>query len=335
MTEKSMFWDGIVLGDCGPYQQSHLMDTFFRALWNGTGNRGVLKSYGNELAVSGSSSPLQVDTGAAMIYGMFYENDSATTLDIPTPTTGTRTDSIVVRRSWTAQTSRVARKLGLVLTQTAGSIYEIPLAQVTINSSGTITSIVDTREFCTISTAWPANIIAPGDFAVGSITPGKIPDRTRYELKGSGQLTPDATNPPTWTVGASYDYWSFAAAATNEVWAYFMVPSTFAGALNFYYWSVPNVNGAGGGAENVKWDYNLYYGIGGGAALTNATGTTNIDQQARLNTTVYRDAIVAALPAGPGQIIAFQAKRDGGAGADNYAATIRLLGIEMEWTSDS
>ena len=103
--------------------------------------------------------------------------------------------------------------------------------------------------------------------------------------------------------------------------------------LSLYVWSVPNVNGAGVGAENCEWDYNIYYG-GDGGALSNITGTVAVDQQLRVNTTVYRDQVpAAAVSVSEGQIVAFQLSRDGV--ADSYNSAMRLLGIEAAWTADS
>jgi len=336
MAETSMFWNGEVLGDCGPYQQSHLMDTFFRALLNGTGNHGVLRGWMDELEVSGTSSPLRVATGAALVYGMFYQSDSPVAFTIPRPTTGTRTDLIVLRREWTAQTVRLARLEGpgAALTQTANLLYEIPLASVEINTDGEIT-VTDTREWIQYSTDWPDDAVDTEHYAEGAITPDLIPDRTRYELKDAGSIRADSANPATWTVGADYDYWSFADGATNTVWCSFVVPTgTVDGEMGLYIWTTPNVDGAGAGAETVDWDWVIYYGPDGGIA-NNTLGSDSFDQQARDNANFYRDEL---LPPGtvvydPGSIFIVQLDRDGG--GDVYASAVRLLGIEVVWTADN
>ncbi len=218
------------------------------------------------------------------------------------------------------------------LTQTAGTIWEVPLATLLINDAGTI-SLTDTREFCAFTTEWPANVVEPGMFQEGAVTVAKIPDRTRYDLKGAGQIEPDSANACTWVAGASYDYWQFADAAQNDGWVYFMGETGDTGTgVDIYLWTVPDVNGAGAGAENAKWDYSAYYGDSGGT-LTNSTGTVNVDQQARVNTTVYRDQLINNLAAVEGQIIALQLSRDGV--GDSYNSAMRLLGIELNWTADA
>lgn len=340
MAQTSMFWDGVA-GDGGPYTQSHMMDTFFRALLNGTGNRGVLRGWLNELAVTGASSPVSVDTGAAIVYGMFYENDAGVTVNIPTPSAGTsRYDRIVVRRDWSIQTARIGRVVGTeaaapavpALTQGVGAIYEVPLATVLVNATGAIT-LTDTREYCEWTTEWPANAVDTEHYALGAVTPAKVPDRTRYEIKGAGEIEPDSANPCTWTAGASYDYWEFADAATNTGWVYFFAPVGLVSAqVDIYVWSVPDVNGAGGGAELCQWDYNTYSGPYGGT-LANANGSITPDQQARVNTTAYRDQLIAAFAINAGDILIIQLDRDGA--ADSYNSAMRLLGVEMSLTADA
>jgi hypothetical protein len=272
---------------------------------------------------------------------MLYDSDTAVSVNIPTPSSGnSRYDRIVLRRDWSVQQVRVARVSGVAavvpvipaLTQVAGAIWEIPLATILISDAGVIT-ITDTRDFCAFTTEWTANVVEAGMYAEGAVTAAKIPDRTRYDLKGAGQIEPDSANPCSWVAGASYDYWEFADAAQNDGWVYFMGETGDTGTgIDIYLWTIPDVNGAGGGAENAKWDYQVYYGDYDGT-LTNANGTVNVDQQLRLNTTVYRDQLIAALPALEGQIIALQLSRDGV--ADSYNSAMRLLGIELVWTSDS
>jgi len=339
MTQRSLFWDGIV-GDGGPYTQQHLHDFFFRVLLNGTGNRGVLRLWENELLVSGTSSPVNVAVGAAIVYGGYYETDEPVTVNIPTPSSGkSRYDRVVVRRNWSSQTTRIARVAGVAaaapaipaLTQTQGAIYEVPLATVLITDAGNIT-ITDTREFCTFSTEWPADTVDTSDYVTGAVTPAKVPDRTRYELKDAGQMEPDSGNPATWTVGGSYDYWSFADAATNIVWVCFMYPVSIVGAtVALYVWSVPNVNGAGAGAETCKWDYTAYRIAEG--AMSSLPGSITPDQQARVNTTIYRDTLNAAMPLVGSDLVLLKLSRDGV--TDSYNSAMRLLGVEMSLTADS
>ena len=338
MAQHSYFWDGEVTGDHGDYQQDDLMDAFFRAILGATGNLGVLRYWLDELEVTGSSSPLQVATGGAAVYGTFYQSDQPVAVSVPAPTTGNRTDLIVLRRDWLAQTIRIARVEGpgAALTQIPLVRYEIPLASVLVDSAGAIT-VTDTRESAQYSTGWPADAVNTEHYVEGNITPYHVPNRYRWQLKDSGSIEPDAVLAGcTWTTaGATYDYWQFAVAANDGGWAYFMVPTGLASlGVNIYLWSVPHVNGAGVGAELVDWDYNLYMGAYNNL-LTNINGTTSVDQQFRVNTTVYRDALVAVGAPLPqiGDILLVQVSRNGP--VDGYASDMRLLGIELYWYADA
>jgi len=340
MTERSLFWDGSVLGDSGPYTQLHLHDYFYRSIMNGTGDRGPIRGWRDELEVTGVTSPISVAAGGAIVYGMPFDMDTANSISVSTPSSGlSRYDRIVIRRDWATQTVRLARVSGTAaiapsvpaLTQTALVIWEIPLATILIDSTGTI-SVTDTRDFCAISTEWPANVVTTGMYADGAITNALRPDRTRWETKGANEIRPNAANPCVWVAGASYDYWEFTDGVFTRGWAYFQAPVSLVGSLDFYVWSIPDVNGAGAGAENAQWDYSIYYGSYD-AVPTNTTGTTNVDQQARVNTTFYADAFATAVTATEGDVIAVRLSRDGA--ADSYNSDMRVLAIEMRWTADA
>lgn len=342
MTQRSLFWDGSVLGDCGPYTSAHFHDQLLRSITGCTGNRGVLLNWLNNLEVTGTSSPLSVATGAAVVYGTFFESDAAVSVTISTPATGySRYDRIVARRNASTQTVRIGTTQGTpsvgtptvpALTQDVSGIYEIPLANALIDDAGTI-EVTDTREYATYSSSWPASLVT-GDMIVGgNVTADKLANQTRWDVRGAGQIEPDNTNPCTWTVGASYDFWAFATAVTNEAWVYFMAPTGLvAGTLAFYLWNAPDAAAAG----NVDWEYNVYYGADGGA-LTNATGNTVVAQGGRAVANSYRDAFftITTATVTEGQIIALQVRRDGGGGTDTYGSSMRLLAVEMAWTADA
>lgn len=342
MTERSLFWDGEVLGDCGPYTQLHLQDYFFRSILNATGDKGVVRGWRNELEVTGTTSPISVASGGAVVYGMPFDVDVASSFAVSTPASGnSRYDRIVVRRTWATQVVRLARVSGVAaaaapavpaLTQTAFVTWEIPIATLLIDDAGTIT-VTDARDFLAFPTAYWANIVEAGMYEEGAVTADKRPDRTRRILKGAKQIQPDSGAPCTWTAGPPYEHWQFADAAFNRGWALFGgKESIVGGTVDFYVWSVPHVNGAGGGAETCQWDYSIYYSNAAGTP-TNAAGNITPDQQARLNTTVYADQIVAGLTVGANTLVAFRLSRDGA--ADSYNSPMRLLGIEMRWTADA
>lgn len=339
MTEISRFWDGTALGDCGPYNTSQVHGQFFRSLLNGTGNRGVLFGWLNALEVSGSTTPVTVDTGAAIVYGLFYENTEAVSISISTPSSGTsRYDRIVVRRDRVAQTARIARVTGTAaaspsipaLTQVVSGIYEIPLATILIDDAGVI-AITDAREYCAFSTDWPVLSVDTEHFATGAVSAAKVPDRTRYFIKEAGQLEPDTVNTATWVAGASYDFWNFATAANQAVWLYDNVPYDQAGStIQVNLWNLPDAAAAG----NVRWDYN-YALVTPGALASFTTGNVVVAQGGRLNTTVYQDALVNIGSASVGQLLILEITRLGADAADTFGNAMRLLGVELNYTAQA
>lgn len=106
-----------------------------------------------DLAVSGASSPVSIAAGSAIVYGVWYLNDAATTLAIPTPVTSPRIDRVVLRYSSAAQTVRITRLAGTeaasptapALTQNS-TTFEVSLAQARITTGGAIT-LTDERVY--------------------------------------------------------------------------------------------------------------------------------------------------------------------------------------------
>lgn len=170
MTERSRFWTTNNTGD-GPsigYSTSD-WEKILRHQFNGgdEANGGILFGIGNALAVSGASSPLAVNTGAAMVYGHYYENDASLNLAVTTPVVGTTGGRVILRVNWAAQTVRalVNRNTdGLsaipALTQSAGTTWEISLATFTITTGGVIT-LTDTRKYVKFSTRVFGDMLDP------------------------------------------------------------------------------------------------------------------------------------------------------------------------------
>lgn len=115
----------------------------------------VCKGVLNELAVSGTATPISIASGEAWVYGAWYQNDAATTQAVSTPATNPRIDRLILRYDSTAQTVRIALLAGTAaaspvpptLTQTA-STFEVSLAQVAITTGGVIT-VTSERGFIT------------------------------------------------------------------------------------------------------------------------------------------------------------------------------------------
>jgi hypothetical protein len=110
----------------------------------------VLTNQLNELAVTGVATPVSVATGRAMVHGAWYQSDAVVTVAVPTPAVSTRVDLIVLQKDWITQTVRIARHAGTegagapALTQNDTVLWEIPLAEASITTGGTIT-VTDTR----------------------------------------------------------------------------------------------------------------------------------------------------------------------------------------------
>jgi hypothetical protein len=152
MGEESLPWGGTITGDAGPYTDDEWTDVWRKLFQVDRTLQGVLKNYENELEVTGVTSPVSVDTGAALVDGKWYENDASLNVVVPSPVTNPRYDRIVLTKDFAAQTVRVERVAGAegggvpALTQTDGVEWQIPLATVYIIVAGNIT-LTDTREW--------------------------------------------------------------------------------------------------------------------------------------------------------------------------------------------
>lgn len=209
MAELSRFW---TTGDYGDGATAYTMAEIaevFRALFTSDNyaTQGVLKGYLNDLAVTGVTSPLSVNTGAAMVYGFFYTNSAAKSVTITTPTNGTTGHRLVLRASWsTTQTVRIydiASADGTAdipaVTQTAGTTYDISLATFTVTTLGAIT-LTDVRNYCHFATmAATANMDADSvDDTVAGNRVARLDRRqggsaTSWEDYGTTTYTPTTT----------------------------------------------------------------------------------------------------------------------------------------------
>lgn len=155
MAETSMLWttNGTGHGVSSGYA-SNRWQNFLRKLFlsDQAASACVLAGVDNELAVSGTSSPLSVATGAAIGYAFLYENDAPVNLTVTTPVVNITGGHVVLRTNYAAQTVTVVavRNTDGVaaipsLTQSAGVTWETRLASFTITTGGVI-ALTDTRK---------------------------------------------------------------------------------------------------------------------------------------------------------------------------------------------
>jgi hypothetical protein len=150
MTEASRPFDGTVVGDSGPYSAEQWRQIWRNVLgWGGErANVGVFLSSGTQpndgllvQAQSPVTTAIDVLRGAALVRGIFYLSDATVAFVVANNASGNpRIDTVVLRADYIAQTVRLALKQGAPaasptppsLTQTAGVIWEIPIADIAV-----------------------------------------------------------------------------------------------------------------------------------------------------------------------------------------------------------
>lgn len=288
---------------------------------------GVIRTLANDLAVSGDSSGMNVKiaTGSAWIKGGYYENDAIITLAIDAShATLHRYDRIIVRIDWIANTIAAAVVKGTpgaspsvpALTQTFGTLWEIPLAIVYIAATVTVINaagVTDARLFSGIS----ANIILFGASGVcsttdGATTPVKIEMATNKE---------------------NLFYPSFPTALKKYLEWDFVMPDDYNGGTVTceFFWTANSVS-----TNSVVWGMQAR-AFADGDVIDQALGTTQEVTDANVATayTDRKSAATAALTiAGTpvaGQSVRFRAYRLG-SGADNLAASALLKAVRINYT---
>ncbi len=156
MVEISLPWSADAVGDgvLSPYDNDEWSDTWRKLFIRDRTTQGPIEGVENQLVVSNpAGTTIRVATGAALVDGKFYETDANVDNVIAAPAVSTRIDRVILRKIWGTQTVRVAILTGVegggvpTVTQTDGTIWEIPLAQISITTVPAIT-ITDERDFC-------------------------------------------------------------------------------------------------------------------------------------------------------------------------------------------
>lgn len=152
MTQYSYPWPDNAVGDGEKYTDDQWSDAWRYMFVRDRTLQGVIEGVFNELAVSGATSPVDVESGVGLVDGKMYTNSATVELAIPSPAGDARIDRVVLEKDWSAQTVRIARVVGgegggaPALTQTDGTLWQIPLAEVTIQVGGAL-ACVDERAF--------------------------------------------------------------------------------------------------------------------------------------------------------------------------------------------
>lgn len=150
MAEFSGFWttsDSGTGDQVGGYTQAHWAKAI--SIMSGSSNfEGIAMGFLDELFCSGAGlNKVNVAPGGAIVDGKWYYSDDTIQINIPSASPGmTRIDLIILRVDWSASTTRVTRLAGTQganpiapsPTQDSENIYELPLAEVTVTSGGSL-----------------------------------------------------------------------------------------------------------------------------------------------------------------------------------------------------
>lgn len=366
MAEKSIFWTTGATGDgASEYTQAEVIRWMRQMMLNDNSEEGVHLNYGNELEVTGTSSPVAVDTGAAIVYGFPYWNTASVDVAIPTPSASTRVDLIVLEADWTAQTVRVTRVAGTEgagapsLTQTDGVEWQIPLAQASITTGGVIT-VTDARVFLhpnievetamiedlAVTTAKLAADAVTGakigddeidseHYAAGSIDEEhiannavaltKIPNRTESLFVPAVYADDGSGSQRNWT--AIYG-WQLPDGVSSYVRAFVEIPERF-------------VSGAEVSMKFNQAAAGNFYGsltasYGGAGEAQDANEDTTGDQVFSGTANVISETSGLALSsAAAGDLVAITFRRQGANENDTVGDEVDVMGFILEFTADS
>lgn len=200
MAEDSMLWttNGTGDGPGGGYTQAN-WDDYHRYIFSPDveATQFVLPRKGNKLNPTAGASSVNVDTGAAFVYGFFYKNTASVNVPITTPTLGTTGLRVVLRATWATQLVRAAvvrNSDGVsgipAATQTPGTTYEVTLATGTITTGGVVT-LTDARGYLKPAfgpdASWYDNSTI--ELATGDIVRAKDNGITNAKIRDSGALS--------------------------------------------------------------------------------------------------------------------------------------------------
>jgi len=185
--ESSEYWSGTTVGDAtlAPYDDDEFSDNWALLHTYDRTTQGVINTanptYSSMLACTNpSGTTIRVANGAALVDGKIYKNTANVDFSVTAPGAGTNYYTIVLRKSFAAQTVRLVL-LGPdavsfpTVTQNDGTTWEIALWTVSITNASVIT-ITDVRVFS--PTIYSDNI------ANNSVTDTKLRDSAALSVIG-------------------------------------------------------------------------------------------------------------------------------------------------------
>lgn len=161
MTETSRPFSGTSPGDSGPYSSTQWQQLYQYIIGLGASRANVGPFLGsgtqpnralNVQAQSPATTSVDVLPGSALVQGIAYINTATVSFAIAANASGNpRVDTVVVRADYALQTVRLAVSQGTpaatpsppTLTQSAGILWEIPIADIAVANG--FTSIADTN----------------------------------------------------------------------------------------------------------------------------------------------------------------------------------------------
>lgn len=326
--EYSMLWATGATGDGASAYDSDKT----RLLWNSMFSNGVFKGYLNDLAVSGTATPISVATGAAIVQGYPYFSDGdAVTKAIATPIVGTTGFRVVLRCDWggnvasevtpplyAATDAATIRVLVISnadgtaaipdATTTDGDVYDLTLATGTITTAGVI-ALTDARTY-----------------AMSRLNP-----RTRsfmvtadnFSIYSAGSST---TEKQIWGLPMSNT-------ATTLTHCMFQVPQDYSASLTVSPILLNKETGAGD-VGNIRYSMSVDYGAVGEDIETHTADVAEATL-AVANTELLIVAGTATLSsAAAGDVVVATWTRDGADALDTYAGDgLYFIGFRVSYTA--
>lgn len=177
MTERSWFWGGTTVGDAAlaapygaPYSDDMFSDVFAFLFSNDRTVQGVIPTlktgYTGMLAATYDNSAVTIASGAGLVDGKLYASDGSVALNFP----GDGTFYVVLRKSWGAQTVRLALITTASLAQNDGATWEVPIHRL-VRAGGVVTGYQDYRNW--VGGAPPTRAINP--FIYGPVADSTYP----------------------------------------------------------------------------------------------------------------------------------------------------------------